>query len=248
MSLTTDCSHRRRPTGLTADLVAMCERQVPDPGPEPGTIYFSDRDYEAAAANLLQEAMVDTIPVFAYGSLLWKPVMEPSAVCRARAHGWHRSFSLRLRRWRGSPDQPGLMMGLRRGGSCVGVVQYFHGLEDRLSVMIRHLRREIGTQGALTGVRWINVSTPEGYQRAITFWAEPTGVDYWVDLPEVEVASILARACGHAGSGASYLYHTVRKLEELGIRDRNLWRLQQLVASEIRGLHDPETLQSDSSM
>jgi cation transport regulator ChaC len=33
--------------------------------------------------------------------------------------------------------------------------------------------------------------------------------------------------CGHGGSGAAYLFHTVTKLLELGIRDRNLWRLQQ---------------------
>ncbi len=46
-----------------------------------------------------------------------------------------------------------------------------------------------------------------------------------------------ARACGHAGSGAEYLFHTVTKLEEHGIRDRNLWQLQHLVAEEIQRLH-----------
>ena len=45
---------------------------------------------------------------------------------------------------------------------------------------------------------------------------------------------MLARACGHVGSGAEYLYNTVTHLEDHGIRDRNLWRLQQLVADEIR--------------
>jgi cation transport protein ChaC len=58
-----------------------------------------------------------------------------------------------------------------------------------------------------------------------------------VRLPLHEVAYILARACGHAGSCAAYLFHTVSKLDELGIRDRNLWCLQQLVADEIRRLH-----------
>jgi Uncharacterized protein involved in cation transport len=54
-----------------------------------------------------------------------------------------------------------------------------------------------------------------------------------VKLPLIRVAQILARACGHIGSDAAYLYQTVSKLEELGIRDRNLWRLQELVADEI---------------
>ena len=53
------------------------------------------------------------------------------------------------------------------------------------------------------------------------------------------VAARLARACGHAGSGADYLYQTVAHLEALGIRDRNLWRLQELVADEIARLSRP---------
>ena len=42
------------------------------------------------------------------------------------------------------------------------------------------------------------------------------------------------RACGHGGSCARYLYHTVTHLEKLGIHDRNLWKLQELVADEIQ--------------
>ena len=45
---------------------------------------------------------------------------------------------------------------------------------------------------------------------------------------------ILARACGHWGSGAEYLMHTVAHLEDLGIHDRYLWKLQELVAQRIK--------------
>ena len=38
------------------------------------------------------------------------------------------------------------------------------------------------------------------------------------------------------------------KLEELGIRDRNLWRLQQLVADEILGLHAPANTKSEHGL
>jgi glutathione-specific gamma-glutamylcyclotransferase len=61
----------------------------------------------------------------------------------------------------------------------------------------------------------------------------PRGTGYSGKQPLSQVAHTLARACGHIGSGAAYLFHTVTKLEEFGIRDRNLWRLQQLVADEI---------------
>ena len=212
------------PMALTAELVSRCERHEPDPGPEPGRRYFTDAEYEAAAVKFIAQAPPGPLWVFAYGSLIWKPAIDTTEHRRAEAHGWHRSFCLRLTRWRGSPAQPGLMMGLKRGGRCKGIVHRIAD-DDRRAMLVRLLRREIGNDKHLTGVRWINVDTDQGKVRALAFWAEPIGLENWVDLPLSQVAQILARACGHIGSGAAYLFHTVSKLDELGIRDRNLWRL-----------------------
>lgn len=73
--------------------------------------------------------------------------------------------------------------------------------------------------------------------RALTFWAGPKGKRVLRGLPLESVAAVLARACGHMGSCAEYLYLTVKHLEEKGTRDRNLRRLQALVAEEIRRIH-----------
>jgi len=223
---------------LTAELVARCERPEPDPGPELGRRYFNDSEYEAAASRLLECAGRKPLWVFAYGSLMWKPAIETTDHRPAVAHGWHRAFCLKLTRYRGSAAQPGLMMGLRRGGRCKGMV---HRIADdqRHVLLVKLLRREVGNDQHLTGVRWINVDSDQGTLRALAFWAEPIGLASWVKLPLPEVAHILARACGHVGSGAAYLFHTVSKLDEIGIRDRNLWRLQQMVADEIRALTQP---------
>ena len=224
------------PMALTAELVARCERHEPDPGPEPGYRHYEDADYEAAADRLLEQAPPGPLWVFAYGSLIWKPAIETIEHQYAMASGWHRAFCLKLTRWRGSPAQPGLMMGLRRGGSCRGMIHRVAD-EDRHALLIRLLRREVGCDEDMTGVRWLTVDTEQGKARALAFWAEPVGLEDWIKLPLLEVAHVLARACGHAGSCAAYLFQTVGKLDELGIRDRNLWRLQQLVADEIRRLH-----------
>jgi glutathione-specific gamma-glutamylcyclotransferase len=226
----------KAPIALTAELVARCERHEPDPGPDPRAQYFTVAEYEAAADRLIEEAPLGPLWVFAYGSLIWKPAIATTDHRRAVAHGWHRSFCLRLTRWRGSAAQPGLMMGLKRGGRCKGIAHRIPD-DDRRLLLVQLLRREIGNDKHLSGVRWINVDTDQGRIRALTFWAEPVGLESWVDLPLLEVARILARACGHGGSGAAYLFHTVSKLDELGIRDRNLWRLQRMIADEIRGMH-----------
>ncbi|MFM9842759.1 MAG: gamma-glutamylcyclotransferase [Dongiaceae bacterium] len=220
---------------LTAELVARCHREEPDPGPEKGEIEFTEEEYNAAAAGLLARKAPGPLWLFAYGSLIWKPEVESVEHRRAIAHGWHRNFCLELTRWRGSPQQPGLMMGLERGGSCHGVAYRLVDGDQGLQIG-RLLRREVSGEGGLRAVRWITVDIGGAGQQALVFWAGTAAAEFNVSLPLPEVARILARACGHIGSGAEYLYHTVSKLEEFGIRDRNLWRLQELVAAEIKRL------------
>ena len=220
------------PMALTAALVARCERIEPDPGPRPGHAYFTDEEYDAAAAALLQKKGPGALWIFAYGSLIWKPAFVSVEHRRATACGWHRSFSLEITRWRGSPQQPGLMMALARGGRCQGVIYRLPDADLR-GQLVGLLRREVGGKQGLRCVRWITVESERGKLRALAFWARPTGRDEASKRSLADVAHILARACGHIGSGADYLFQTVSKLEEFGIRDRNLWRLQQLVADEI---------------
>jgi glutathione-specific gamma-glutamylcyclotransferase len=93
--------------------------------------------------------------------------------------------------------------------------------------------RETSYPEDLVSIRWLDVETEVGKLRALSFWAGPKGSFILGRLPPEEAAWRIARACGHIGSNAAYLYNTVLKLGELGIRDRNLWRLQELVAAEI---------------
>ena len=73
--------------------------------------------------------------------------------------------------------------------------------------------------------------------RALSFWVGPAGLYGRMRQPLDRVAHVLARACGHLGSGAEYLFHTVRELERHDFQDGSLWRLQHLVAEEIHHLH-----------
>jgi cation transport protein ChaC len=232
---------------LTAELAARCRRAEPDPGPEPGYAYFTEEQYDAAASALLQRKPPGPLWIFAYGSLIWNPAFAAVEHRHATAFGWHRAFCLELTRWRGSPQQPGLMLGLQRGGCCRGLA-YRLPDEGHAGQLGRLLRREVGGDEEMHTVRWITVQTAQGKLSVLTFWADPTGLDYSVKLPLARVAQILARACGHIGSGAEYLFQTVSKLEEFGIRDRNLWRLQQVVADEISRMTPPIRGTSDGNV
>jgi cation transport protein ChaC len=226
---------KQRLLSLTPELVAFCERNTADSGPDPRFMQLTDTEMSAKAAELDAECGDSPLWLFAYGSLIWKPEFEAAETRRATARGWHRSFSMELPRWRGSPEEPGQMMVIERGGTCHGVAFRLPD-EDRPAQLFRMLYREAEYQGDLDNMRWLNAETEAGRIRALAFWAAPTPGFPFLKLPPQETARRIARACGHLGSNAAYLYNTISKLEEFGIHDRNLWHLQELVAEEIRRL------------
>ena len=233
LSLTTPECDVARVMSLTEGLVELCHREVPRPEPEPNRIRFTDSDFDSSAAEVLAALEGGPIWVFAYGSLIWKPAASPVEQRKSHALGWHRSFCLEMREWRGTPEQPGLMMALRRGGTCTGIAQRLQGC-DRHSEMVALLRREIGGPEGFGSLRIINLHSKGGPLRALCFYADPDEVANRPELPIQMVASVLASACGHAGSSAEYLFRTVSALEAEDIHDPHLWRLQELVAREIR--------------
>ena len=222
---------------LTRALVDLCHRPEPDRGPDSKYEYFEDADYRQAATRLLAGKPDGPLYIFGYGSLIWKPEFEVAGRKKGLAAGWHRSFCMEVRRWRGTFEQPGLMMCLDRGGSCEGVLLGIPDGQEAQSLELL-LRREIGSHEELESVRWIDVQCGAEATTALAFYAHPGEIDQYAgDVPLEQAAGILARACGHWGSGAEYLYNTVLHLEELGIHDADLWTLQRLVAAEIAKLH-----------
>jgi glutathione-specific gamma-glutamylcyclotransferase len=231
---------RARVMALTPDLVARVHRALEDPGPEPGLHYHTDEDYDAAVEDMLaSHPRAEDAWLFAYGSLIWKPEVEHVEARRGTARGWHRSFCFRITRFRATKDQPGLMMALDRGGQCQGVLYRLPAatLEAQLGKLFR---REFTVKPKNSMPRWIKVETTEGPVQAIAFVMNRQAPAYVGRLAPEDIADMLSRACGHWGSGAEYLHNTVAHLEEHGIRDRNLWHLQRLVAEKIAANHAGE--------
>ena len=221
---------------LTEALVARVERQEPEYPAARGLPYIEEAAFARHAARLIDEAGAGPIWTFAYGSLIWKPAFDAVEAMPCRLHGWRRSFCIHLESWRGTPQEPGLMLALTRGGSCRGMA-YRLPDEGRAAAMEALLRREIGYEVDLASVRWLTVRGEAGPMRALVFYAAPLHPGLFVDLPLADQARRIARAAGHVGSCAAYLRNTVQHLEALGIRDRYLWTLQRMVADEIvRGL------------
>jgi glutathione-specific gamma-glutamylcyclotransferase len=219
---------------LSKDHIAKVHRVMADAGAPPGMQLHTDADYDDWVAR-----MIETHPaprartrLFAYGSLIWKPEIEHVSEEVGTARGWHRSFCFRTPRFRGTPEFPGLMMALDRGGQCRGVL--YDLPDDNLEQLFGKLfRREFTAKPANSMPRWIVVETGNGPAHALTFVMNRQSPAYVGRLSDAEIADVLARACGHWGTGAEYLLNTVTNLEAKGVHDRNLWKLQRLVAERI---------------
>lgn len=228
-----------RAMALTDDLVARVARTVHDTGIP--AIYknlpeLTADDKLAIAERLLEENRGGEFWVFGYGSLIWKPAFNYVEARRVVAHGWRRNYSLEVHSWRGTEEEPGLMLALEPGGSCTGVA-YRMSPGDPKVQMLQFVEREATFHEDATTIRWITVRAGRETFRALVSWVAVRGDPIFLRLPITEQAKRLARAVGHLGSCAEYLRNTVMHLEEMGFRDSYLWQLQQLVADEIKALH-----------
>ena len=217
---------------LSEDLVRHVHRDITDAGPASMATTFTETDYDEHLKAFLAERPVGPVKVFSYGSLIWKPVFEPSKTTRASAIGWNRAFCLRMVRFRGTHDQPGLMMQIDRGTRCDGILQEVHAGREWIDLSTLW-RREMTVKPPGNFPRWIEVDIHGTRSSAIAFTANPQSPNYVGGLQPDQIAETLATACGHWGSGADYLRQTIIALANAGIHDPYLWDLQDRVANRI---------------
>ncbi len=225
---------------LTPELVARVARHIEDPGDAayPDVVWATDADRAEVVARLRDAGPKDgEVWVFAYGSLIWNPPFRFTERRVGVVRGWHRSFCFGwITRYRGSLEQPGLMLVLDEGGECEGVA-YRLPPEEVETGLLDLFRREMRSKIDPMTPIWANVESRGERVPAITFVIDRNSGRYVGDLSDERVADVLAVAAGHLGSMADYLHATVNGLEALDIHDPHLWRLQELVAERIEAAH-----------
>lgn len=163
--------------------------------------------------------------LFAYGSLVWNPIVHFAERRVVTVHGFHRRFCLWSRINRGTPEQPGLVLGLDRGGCCTGLAYRLreHQAETELRLV---WRREM-----LLGIyqpRWLSAADANGRLPALGFAVLHGGPSHAGRLSDEAVVDCLCRTAGKLGRGIDYLRSTIDGLAQAGITDRHLLRLEAL--------------------
>ena len=162
--------------------------------------------------------------VFGYGSLIWRPDLSFDERRPARVHGYHRRLCLWSRINRGTPQCPGLVAGLDRGGSCAGVVYRVPAAAVRGQFM-QLWQREMMTNSYHP--RHLDCRLEDGaIVSAVAFVVRRDAPNYAGRLDEQQILDVFHRgSCGRYGTSLEYLVNTVCALRAHGIVDPHLERL-----------------------
>lgn len=199
----------------------------------PGMRVRTDAEIAACLDTMLAEHKAhEDVWLFGYGSLMWNPAMHFAERRGGRVLGWHRKYCLWLEAGRGTPEQPGLMLGLDRGGTAAGALFRLPAEQAREELLLP-FRRELFTYSY--EARWVSVATPRGAVRALTFVVNREGPRYVHRLELDRVAHHIATASGALGSCLEYLHRTIESLDALGLNDRMLREVRRLCAVRAAG-------------
>lgn len=164
--------------------------------------------------------------IFGYGSLMWNPGFPHVEARPALLRGYHRSFCVYSYRYRGTPEKPGLVLGLDRGGACKAIA--FRVPKADVEAALHYLwEREMGNRTYI--MRELPVLTPAGPVPARAFVVDRNHKNYAGRLSLEETARLILQGIGARGACRQYLENTVCELRKLGQVDGPLHRLEEKV-------------------
>ena len=155
----------------------------------------------------------EDLHIFGIGSLMWNPACDVAELCPALVRGWHRRFSLWTLLGRGTPELPGLTLGLEAGGSCRGVALRIAA--EKIESETRLVWRREMLSGAYNPV-WVTAELADRTVRAVGFAIDKTYDRYDGRVPFDQQAYHLGCAEGPLGPNIEYLENTVEILESMG--------------------------------
>jgi|TARA_B110000977_G_scaffold29366_1_gene38193 cation transport protein ChaC len=182
---------------------------------------LSDEDLVRERRRIIPDNGIgEDIYIFAYGSLLWNPTVEYEKQCIAKIFGFHRSFCMKTKLGRGSFENPGLMLGLDKGGSCKG-----SAFKLKKNTAIKNIdilfRREMVT-GAYKPKLLKTKLESEKTVLSLAFTADKKHKNYFPKSTPKIKADLISKAHGFLGSCEEYLNNTLESLSELNIIDNEM--------------------------
>ena len=208
------------------------EHDWPHPDPE------ADGGSGAEADGVLSDGANcrQGIWVFGYGSLMWRPGFPHLDSVPARLIGYHRSLCVYSWVHRGTPERPGLVLGLDRGGSCRGLA-FRIATEQEAEVLAYLDAREMVTR--VYERRRLPVVLAGGARlQAWCYVVRRDHEQYAGRLPEAARLELIRHSVGRSGRNVEYVINTVAHLETMGVFDAPLHGLAAWLRAEEAGAEE----------
>ena len=170
--------------------------------------------------------------MFGYGSLMWRPGFDFIEQVPARLIGEHRALCVYSFDHRGTPEKPGLVLGLDRGGACRGIAFRIAGA--RRGEVVDYLRgREQTTHVYREVVRSVWLEN-EARQRvsALAYVVDRGHAQYAGRLSLAEQLRYVQQGHGRSGNNRDYVLSTVKAIEKQGFRDSQLHQLALMLHND----------------
>ena len=182
----------------------------------------------------------DDLWIFAYGSLMWRPDFPYLEATHARLTGFSRQFCIYSVVHRGTPERPGLVLGLDRGGICDGMA--FKVAAQHVPATLNRLRIREQVTGVYRETH-VRVGLSEGQHKdvpALAYVVERAHPSYAPRLSLSHQAEVIRAGAGGSGDNLDYLFNTLRHLRALGIRERGLERLAVMIGPLFANITEAE--------
>lgn len=165
--------------------------------------------------------------VFGYGSLMWRPGFPVAEARSAKIVGFHRKLCIYSHQYRGTPEKPGLVLGLEQGGFCVGLAMKVLA-SDSINVLDYLRAREMISDVYFERLAPIEFDDGEQTQ-ALTYIANPKNPQYVCGLSRDDELRYVQQGSGSVGPNADYVINTCRHLRDMGIEEDGLeWLADKL--------------------
>ncbi len=177
--------------------------------------------------------------VFGYGSLMWRPGFDFIEQVPARLIGEHRALCVYSFDHRGTPEKPGLVLGLDRGGACRGVA--FRVAAKARGDVVDYLRSREQTTHVYREVTrsvWLENDARERVS-ALAYVVDRGHVQYAGRLSLTEQLRFVQQGHGRSGNNRDYVLATVKSIEAQGFRDAQLHQLAAMLHGDAHSLHPP---------
>jgi len=176
----------------------------------------------------------ESIWIFGYGSLVWRPAFPHARRQPAFVRGWTRRFWQGSTDHRGVPEAPGRVVTLvpDEHAHCWGMAYQVAGADlDDVLAQLDH-REKGGYERRVAPLNFAEAAEAAESAEALLYIATSENENYLGPAPLTQIADQVRRSVGPSGPNIEYVIRLAGALREMGADDPHVFELADLLRTD----------------